>query len=111
MPCGCKHKKRKKGSGSTFLSGVTWKGYGPYKQGKGWSFHGSGLAKRKRRKKTAGWLLPGGVAGTGGGLRKKRRRKKGSGATFSGSGINFSGSGYVFDGSGFKRRVGYRGKK
>jgi len=87
MTCGCKHKK-KKGSGSTFLSGVTWKGYGPYKPGKGFSYHGSGLAKKKRRK-----------------------TKKGSGANFSGSGVNFAGSGYVFDGSGFKRRVAYRTKK
>ena len=87
MTCGCKHKK--KGSGATkFLSGVTWKGYGPYKTGKGFSYRGSGL-KKKRVKKA----------------------KKASGAMFSGSGINFAGSGYVFDGSGFKRRVGYRGKK
>ena len=78
MPCGCK----KKGSGSTFLSGVTWKGYGPYKQGKGMSFRGGGL--------------------------KKRKRKKGSGVSFTGGSMSFTGSGYVFDGSGFKRLVGRR---
>ena len=78
MPCGCK----KKGSGSTFLSGVTWKGYGPYKQGKGMSFRGGGL--------------------------KKRKRKEGSGVSFTGGSMSFTGSGYVFDGSGFKRLVGRR---
>jgi hypothetical protein len=88
MTCGCKHKK--KGSGSSFLSGATWKGYGPYKQGHGFSYHGSGLAKKKRRRKA---------------------RKPGPGAVFTGSGINFAGSGYVFEGSGFKRRVGARIKK
>ena len=80
MPCGCK----KKGSGGTFLSGVTWKGYGPYKTGKGVSFRGSGL--------------------------KKKRRKKGKGLNIGGSGMGISGSGYIFSGSGFKRTVGYRRK-
>ena len=82
MPCGCK----KKGSGSTFLSGVTWKGYGPYKQGKGMSFRGGGLKKKQKRKKKKGGLV------------------------ITGSGVGFTGSGYIFDGSGFKRRVGYRKK-
>ena len=81
MPCGCK----KKGSGGRFLSGVTWKGYGPYKTGKGVSFRGGALKKRKRR-------------------------KKGKGLNISGSGMGISGSGYIFSGSGFKRTVGYRRK-
>ena len=82
MPCGCK-KNKKKGSGGKFLSGVTWKGYGPYKQGKGMSFRGGGLKKRKRKKKA-------------------------SGVSFTGGSMSFTGSGYVFDGSGFKRLVGRR---
>jgi len=69
MPCGCKHKK--KGSGGTYLSGVTWQGYPKAKKGKGIVFHGTGA------------------------FRKRRRKKKGSGMGMSGSGINFSGSGMV----------------
>ena len=79
MPCGCK----KKGSGGKFLSGVTWKGYGPYKKGKGMSFRGGALKKRKQKKKA-------------------------SGVSFTGGSMSFTGSGYVFDGSGFKRLVGRR---
>ena len=83
MTCGCKHKK--KGSGGKFLSGVTWRGYGPYKTGKGLNISGSGL-------------------------KKKRRRKKGKGLNISGSGMGISGSGYIMSGPGFKRTVGYRRK-
>ena len=79
MPCGCK-KRRKRGSG---LLGRSKSTYTPsyLKKGHGMNFRGSGL-------------------------RKKRRRKKGSGMALTGSGMNFSGGGYIFDGSGFKTLVG-----
>ena len=63
MPCGC----HKKGSGGKFLSGVTWKGYG---KGGGLNFAGSGLKKRRRRRKKAS-----GVSFVGSGLRKRRKKK------------------------------------
>ena len=96
MPCAC----HKKGSGGKFLSGVTWKGYG---KGSGLNFAGSGLRKRRRRRKKAS-----GVSFVGSGLRK-RRKKKASGLSFRGSGVSFTGSGYVLSGSGgYKRLVGVR---
>ena len=50
MPCGCKHKR---GSGrAKFLSGVTWSGY---KTGKGKVFSGSGIYKKRRKKKGSGY--------------------------------------------------------
>ena len=70
MPCGCKH-KHKRGSGrAQFLSGVTWHGY---KKGSGKVFSGSGLYK-------------------------KRRKKRGSGMGMTGGGINLSGGGANFTG-------------
>ena len=66
MPCGCKH-KRKKGSGVRFLSGATWKGYGPYKKGSG--------IRKKRRKKAGGMSF------------------RGQGVNFTGQGVNFTGQG------------------
>ena len=79
MACGCKKKKR--GSGGKFLSGVTWSGYKP---GSGMSFRGGGLKK------------------------KRRKRKRASGMSISGAGISFHGSGVIFSGAGFKRTVGIR---
>jgi hypothetical protein len=69
MTCGCKHKR---GSGGTYLSGVTWGGYSKAKTGKGKMF-------------------------SGGAFRKRRKKKRGRGMGMSGSGINFSGSGMVND--------------
>ena len=69
MPCGCKHKR---GSGrAKFLSGVTW---GGYKKGSGKVFSGSGLYK------------------------KRKKRKRGSGMGMTGGGINLSGGGANFTG-------------
>ena len=82
MPCACKKRRRKRGSGSTYLSGVTWKG--PFKKGRGISFRGGGM--------------------------RKKRAKRGRGMAMSGSGMNFAGGGYIFDGSGFKKLVGYHAK-
>ena len=109
MPCGCKHKK---GSGSTYLSGVTWKGYGAYKPGKGFVIGGSGLAKKKRRKKKASGYGPYKIPFSGAGIskRRKKQKKRASGMLIPGSGMGIGGSGYILDGSGFKRRVGYRKK-
>ena len=127
MPCGCKHKK---GSGNTYLSGVTWKGYGAYKPGKGFVIGGSGLAKKKRRKKASGvsaqrtakllsrsflsMLAPRGAIvrkkKASGLYKRKKQKRRASGMLIPGSGMGIGGSGYVFDGSGFKRRVGYRKK-
>ena len=107
MPCGCKHKK---GSGSTYLSGVTWKGYGAYKPGKGFVIGGSGLAKKKRRKKKASGYGPYKIPGAGISKRRKKQKKRASGMLIPGSGMGIGGSGYILDGSGFKRRVGYRKK-
>ena len=106
MTCGCKHKK--KGSGGTYLSGVTWGGYSKAKTGRGMRMSGTG-AFRKRRKKKRG----SGVGGCGQGMfsyqgkchpssggaafRKRRKTKRGRGMGMSGSGINFSGSGMVND--------------
>ena len=83
MPCGCKRKhKKKRGSGGTYLSGVTWGGYGKSgKTGKGMSFRGGALRKR--------------------GKAKRKRKQKAKRA----SGVNFSGSGVVFNGSGWKPLV------
>lgn len=65
--CGCK--KRKKGSGVRFLSGATWKGYGPYKKGSG--------VRRKRRKKAAGMSFRGqGINFTGQGVAYNVRKRK-----------------------------------
>ena len=70
MACGCK-KKQKRGSGRAhFLSGVTWH------KGSGMKMDGSGIYK------------------------KKRRRKKRGGMSMTGGGVNFSGSGFPFSGSG-----------
>ena len=66
--------KHKKGSGATYLSGVTWQGYPKAKTGKGIVFRGGAIRK------------------------KRRRRKKKGGMSFSGSGINMSGGGVNFTG-------------
>ena len=63
MTCGCK-KKHKRGSGGTYLSGVTWH------KGKGMKMDGGGAFRKRRR----------------------RKHKKG-GMSISGGGVNFSGSG------------------
>ena len=103
MPCGCKHKK---GSGGTYLSGVTWSGYPKTKTGKGMRMSGTGAFRKKRRKKKGSgtWAdIKRGMdnswarAPHGGGFRKKRRRKRASGMGFSGGGINFSGGGMIND--------------
>ena len=78
--CGCK-KKHKRGSGVRFLSGATWKGYGPYKKGSG---------VRKKKRKGAGMSF------------------RGQGVNFSGQGVNFSGQGVNFTGQGvYGKRVAY----
>ena len=76
MGCGCK--KHKRGSG-VYLKGATWKG--PFKKG-------SGLR------------------------RKRRRKKKAAGVSFTGQGMNFTGQGMNFTGQGLRsanRR--YNGKR
>ena len=83
MPCGCKKRRRKRGSGLLGRSSATWTP-STRKRGYGVNFSGSGY--------------------------RKKRRKKGSGVNFSGSGMNIHGSGVVFDGSGFKTLVGYHSK-
>lgn len=67
----CKCKKHKRGSGNTYLSGVTWH------KGSGMRMDGGGIYKKKRRKK-----------------------KKKGGMTMTGGGISFSGAGMPFTGSG-----------
>ena len=104
MPCGCKHKK---GSGGTYLSGVTWGGYP--KKGRGIVFRGGAFRKRRRKKKASGYgpssLLGGafrkrrkkkasGYGPTpllGGAFRKRRRKKKSGGMSMTGGGVNFTG--------------------
>ena len=107
MPCGCKH-KHKKGSGGTYLSGVTWQGYP--KKGKGMVFRGTGaFRKRRRKKKGSGttwadlkrnmdnqWAR----APHGAGFRKRRRKKKSGGMTMTGGGMGVSGGGVNFSGGG-----------
>ena len=63
MPCGCKKKR-----GSGILKGATWRGYGPYKKGSG--------------------------------VKKRRRKRKASGVSMGGSGVSFRGSGIVITGNG-----------
>jgi len=81
MPCACKKRRRKRGSGVRLgRSSATWTpAY--LKKGSGMSFRG-------------------------GAFKKKRRRKKASGMSLAGSGMSFRGGGYIFDGSGFKTLVG-----
>ena len=71
MPCGCKKKR-----GSGILKGATWKGYGPYKKGSG--------------------------------IRKRRRKRKASGVSMGGSGVSFRGSGVVISGNGVMMKASGR---
>ena len=135
MTCGCLHKR---GSGGTFLSGVTWKGYPKgmivRKTGKGMRFSGTGAFRKPRRKKkmtgsgfrqrvaqTRRWagMSPAIRAGLsmgnaqdrmmaaraarlgitvngGSGIHRKRRKKKG-GMSMTGGGVNFSGGAMIND--------------
>ena len=68
MPCACKKKR-----GSGILKGATFRGYGPYKRGSG--------------------------------VRKKRRKRKASGVSMGGSGVSFRGSGVAFTGNGISMKI------
>ena len=70
MPCGCKHKK---GSGGTYLSGVTFHGYP--KKGRGMRISGTGAFRKRRRKKKSGGMsmTGGGVNFTGGAINAAMR--------------------------------------
>ena len=107
MACKC---KKKRGSGAHFLSGVTWSGYGNKKPGSGMRWQGSGIYKKKRKKRGSGgpqmFMYKGRLMPThGAGFHKRRRKKKGSGMSMTGGGFPFSGSGFPFSGGSVMRWV------
>ena len=64
---GCKCKKHKRGSGKTYLSGVTWRGY---PKGSGMKVQGGAMYKKRRKKKKKGGMTMtgGGISLSGGGM-------------------------------------------